>query len=404
MNGQLPKDGQCYCEKEGKWMKEGQFYTYRDGSKTHMCKSCLTLHVDNFDPETYTWLLKDLDFPYVPSEWNKIRDDAFAKNPKKMNGTSVLGKYLSKMRLNQFKGKGWEDSEELVAQQEHRKFKESEEERIEREKYEEEVKARFEAGEMTEAEYKTRMSTIVQYQEMPPTSSEDIRADARNPFEEAGFLKEDEIPDPAAGLTQDDKVMLALKWGRLYKPSEWVQLEQNYHEMMESFDIQDADTRNTLKLICKTNLKTNQCMDEGDVEGALKYSRMYDQLRKSAKLTAAQNKEEKSDFVDCVGEIVAYCEKNGGQIPRFKIDTPVDIVDEIINDLKEYTKTLIYSDPSLAREIEDYIKKKKIIEEMNQDEKEAKEQGLDQRLVTDEEIEEFDERIEIEKDEDAEKI
>lgn len=81
-------------------MDEGQFYTYKDGRKTELCKKCLTAHIDNFNPETFTWILEKLDFPYVPSEWNSLRDKAFAKNPK-LNGMSVFGKYVSKMRLNQ---------------------------------------------------------------------------------------------------------------------------------------------------------------------------------------------------------------------------------------------------------------------------------------------------------------
>ena len=37
----------------------------------------------------------------------------------------------------------------------------------------------------------------------------------------------------------DDKIYLAMKWGRLYRPDEWIELERNYNEMMNSFDIQD---------------------------------------------------------------------------------------------------------------------------------------------------------------------
>ena len=82
---------------------------------------------------------------------------------------------------------------------------------------------------------------------------------------------------------------------------------------------------------------------------------MYDSFRKSAKFTAAQNKEAKADFVECVGQIVAYAEKMGGQIPRYEIKTPLDIVDKVISDLKEYNKSLIYEDKALARQIEDYL-------------------------------------------------
>lgn len=57
-----------YCEKCGKTMDEKQFFTYKNGSKTEMCKQCLTMHIDNFEPETFLWLLEKMDVPYVPIE------------------------------------------------------------------------------------------------------------------------------------------------------------------------------------------------------------------------------------------------------------------------------------------------------------------------------------------------
>ena len=43
-----------FCEKCRKWMGENSFFTYKDGTKTEMCKECLTMHIDNFDEKTYT--------------------------------------------------------------------------------------------------------------------------------------------------------------------------------------------------------------------------------------------------------------------------------------------------------------------------------------------------------------
>ena len=73
------------------------------------------MHIDNFDPDTFLWALEKLDVPYVPAEWNVLRDRAYAKDPSKVNGMSVLGKYLSKMKLKQWKEYGWKDSESLQA-------------------------------------------------------------------------------------------------------------------------------------------------------------------------------------------------------------------------------------------------------------------------------------------------
>ena len=51
-----------------------------------------------------------MDVPYIPQEWNAMLDVAYAKDPKKINGMSIVGKYLAKMRLKQFKEYHWADS------------------------------------------------------------------------------------------------------------------------------------------------------------------------------------------------------------------------------------------------------------------------------------------------------
>jgi hypothetical protein len=33
------------------------------------------------------------------------------------------------------------------------------------------------------------------------------------------------MPHPENELTQEDKIVLAVKWGRTYKPDEWIALE-----------------------------------------------------------------------------------------------------------------------------------------------------------------------------------
>ena len=66
------------------------------------------------------------------------------------------------------------------------------------------------------------------------------------------------------GLTEDDINYLSIKWGSSYSPDEWVKLEQLWVEMNESYDIQTAGERDSLKMICKTSLKAHQLIDLGD--------------------------------------------------------------------------------------------------------------------------------------------
>ena len=345
------------CGKCGKTMDDTNFYTYKDGRKTEYCKKCLTMHVDNFNPETFLWLLEKMDVPYIPEEWNVLRNRAYEKGPNKMNGMSVFGKYLSKMKLVQWKKYGWADTEKLRAQNEEKRLAELETRRG----YEAELRKSFEEGKISETEYKTMMSVETQYEEEPIGVS---AAPGPTFYDENSFLREEDLVDPAAELTQDDKIYLAMKWGRLYKPSEWVELEKKFNEMMNSFDIQDSDTTGTLILICKTYLKMNQAIDCGDMDGYQKLSRVYDSLRKSAKFTAAQNKEQKGDYVDSVGELVTMCEREGF-IPRFATDIPQDKVDKTLKDMNNYLYKLVTQDLGFGQQIEDSLKKIQLQKEMN---------------------------------------
>lgn len=382
------------CQKCGKSMDEGQFYTYKDGQKTEMCKKCLTMHIDNFDENTYLWLLEKMDVPYIPEEWNVLRDRAYAKDPHKMNGMSVFGKYLSKMKLKQWKMYGWADGEKIREQNAAR----AEQVREDKEKFEAEIKEQYEKGEITEAQYKTLISTETQHAEEPVyTPGSQINGD--NPYNENSFMSEDELVDPASELTTDDKIYLAMKWGRLYKPSEWVELERKYNEMMNSFDIQDSDTTGTLILICKTYLKMNQAIDCGDVSGYNTLSRVYDTLRKSAKFTAAQNKEQKNDYVDSVGELVAICEKEGF-IPRYATDIPQDKVDITLKDMNSYVRKLVTQDLGFGQQIEDSIKKLQIQKEMREQEDDFDFEDENDDGLKDSDLEEYFEDIKQQKEKD----
>lgn len=379
------------CEKCHKTMDEKQFYTYKNGNKTELCKKCLTMHIDNFNPDTFLWLLKKMDVPYVPSEWNVLRDRAYAKDPNKMNGMSVFGKYLSKMKLKQWKDYGWEDSERLQAKElENNKDKMEEWQELEKITQE-----RFENGEISEAEYKTLVSASTQNEMLNGPTAMPIAA---TPPEDP-YIQEDELYDLSEELTEEDKKYLAMKWGRLYKPSEWIELEKIYEQMTASFDIQDADTINTLILICKTNLKMNQAIDIGDLDGFQKLSRVSESLRKSAKFTAAQNKEEKNDFVDSVGELVSMCEREGF-IPRFATDIPQDKVDLTLKDMNKYLYKLVTQDLGFGQQIEDALQKIKIQQEMQESNDLSLDIDADSEELIDQDYEDFYQSVHNQKEKD----
>lgn len=404
----------CYCEKCGKRLASGNFYTYRDGSKCEICKPCLTMHINNFDPSTFEWILEKMDVPYVPSEWNILRDRAFAKDPYKMNGMSVIGKYLAKMKLKQWKDKTYADSEAIQKEIQMQKAKKAEAEAEEKARYEAQLKVKLSEGKISSAQYQTLVSTETLKDELPQWGNvitgehlgqsspySQALSQAKNPFQQQNFLSESEIADPAANLDKDDKMYLALKWGRLYRPSEWVALQQLYNEFMSSFDIQGAARIDTLKKICKTSLKMDQAIDSGDIDSYQKLSRVYDTMMKSAKFTEAQNKDQNGGSLDSAAAIVDFVEAHTGEIPRYQCNEPKDIVDQIILDLKAYNRNLIYEDKSLAQQIEKYLKDKQISDEMKKDRKKAREKGLDTVELEDEDFVKYKESLSHMKDHDA---
>ena len=335
-------------------MGADQFYgsnnlqKYPNG-KLDTCKKCITMHVDNFNPDTYMWILQECDVPYVPDEWHKLLEK-YAYDRDKLTGMTILGRYLSKMKLKQHKDYRWKDTAFLQEMADTKK-----EQAMKRQGYDaQEIALQLEKDRQYLPEDGVAKEPV--YNETPS---------APYPVEDY-FAEQCEGEELNIDLTDEDKTYLRLKWGKTYKPEEWVKLEQLYEEMMQSYDIQGAGHIDTLKLICKTSLKANQLIDMGDIEGFQKMSKVYDSLMKSGNFTAAQNKSESGEFVDSIGELIELCEKDG-YIERYYVESPNDKVDLTIQDMQRYTRTLIEEETNISTMVE-----KALRENAKEDEEDAK--------------------------------
>lgn len=379
-----------FCDKCQRTMRGTEFYgsnnleKYPEG-KLHQCKKCLTMHVDNWDSSTYMWILEECDVPYIPEEWNKLLQK-YASEGKTITGTTIIGRYLAKMKLKQFRDYRFKDTEFLQQMADH--------------KVEETMKRQgYEAAEIAKVIEQSHISAPERPTPPPLTipnsnSISNVSLGTEDYFAEQNSEYDIDI---AADLTDDDKRYLLLKWGKSYTPEEWVKLEQLYNEMMQSYDIQSAGHIDNLKLLCKTSLKSNQLLDIGDVDGAQKMLRMYDSLMKSGKFTAAQNKAESGEYVDSISELVAICEKEGF-IPRYYIDQPGDRVDETIADLKGYTRSLVVDEMNLGNLIESAVKT------MAREEAKEEDEDIEDEIMSLEDVdqlkdEDFEEFNEFEEDE-----
>lgn len=360
-------------------MDEDQFYTsrrldrYPNDGKLFECKKCSTLLVDNWNPQTFVHILEEIDVPYIEDEWNKLLEK-YGQDRSKLTGMTILGRYLSKMKLKQFRDYTWDDTERIKAEADAHKA-----EVMARQGYSgEEIEKAIAAG------------------TQPPKPDEPAPAAAAPVVDtlESEFFNDD--------LTEEDKKYLTIKWGRTYKPYEWVQLEKYYQEMMQSFDIQTPSHEDYLRLICKTSLKAHQLIDLGDIEGFQKMSKVYDSLMKSAKFTAVQNKAESGEFVNAIADLVLLCEKEGF-IPRYYVAEPKDKVDETLADLRDYTHTLITEEMNLGMLIEGAIKKIQAEEEREEDEDIDDDDDINiNEVLTDNDFTEYFEFLESESEADGE--
>lgn len=489
------------CAKCGKTKKETDFYKIPNTDKRcDLCKTCLTMYIDNRRPDTFKWILKKMDVPYIEKKWVELANKSYMKNPATFGPMSVIGTYLRTMNMDQYNNLKYADSEKIN----NEKFQQAkkEQQNIKGTSYDEEFENRLleslKAGEISQAEYNTmsRKSVLDRINEkmrqgeeevasnpdsvldkkeleVPENTvdSEEIKKNADvisaakdveqeflakkaeeekkkkqskeaeepepqvldlmpdvasslgvNPVENisnapldiTGEMQNDFIPDVARideaqiteSLTEDDIKYLSLKWGLLYKPSEWVKMEELYQKYAADYEL-STDREQVLKNICKTDLKMNQALDVGDIKTFKDLQGANDMLRKSGKFTDSQKQEEKKRDIDSIGELVAFVESKGGIIPRKDdpINVPQDKIDFIINDIKNYTDNLVKNELGLGNLIESYIKKLEENKTKSVDEIIAEGIKTDEdNAVTDEEAADFQQFQIEEREEEAKRL
>lgn len=348
----MPQWEKMTCSKCGRLKKETEFFKYRDGTRCDLCKTCLTMYIDNYKPETFLWILEKFDIPYIEDVWVKLTNKIYLKNPAKFGPSSVIGQYLRTVKnMAQYSDTCFADSDRINYENQ----KEKEKAELARaaaqndENYEEDLKTKLENGEISEAEYQTlSRANVVDTDETTPRV-------ASVGFLNGAKLDESNITDE---LTESDIKYLALKWGVAYPPMAWIKMEEKYQKYAEEYEL-DTDREDVLKKICKVSLKMDEALDAEDFAAFQKLSNTYDQLRKSAKFTEVQNKEEQKREIDSLGELVRFVEREGGIIPNSNdpLEYPKDKIDFVIKDMQNYVSNLVKNELGLGEIIESFIEK-----------------------------------------------
>lgn len=307
-----------HCTRCNRTLNRNQFYLDRHSKPFDKCKKCLTAMVDLDSASTVYAILQEVDIPYIPSEFQTLKDRY--GDGKNANQT-VVGRYIGKMKLAQYKELTFADTDRIV-----------EEERLKKER----------ASEMKSRQFEEFLSSGM--------SEEEAKESVKEPEFDFGEL-----------FTREEKKQLQIKWGKHYNSEELVQLETFYENMHASFDIETASHEDYLMQIAKVSLRMHSAINIGDFESHKNLAATYDKLMKSAKFTASQTKEEER-FIDSISEMVRLCEEEDF-IPKFDLSIPQDQIDITLRDMNLYTKNLIETEHNLGQLIEQALKQIQLDEE-----------------------------------------
>lgn len=322
------------CEKCGRSKTVDAFFSYKDGTKDTICKQCLLEHVDNGDESTFMWILERYDVPFVRRKWVRESNREYIKNPGQFGPMSVMGKYLRTMKMQQFISCGFADSDELNKDTTPPTDEEQELE----------LKKQLTDGTISQAQYDTLSST---------TASE-----SRDGQRQLYVSAADRERAMQASLTPEDRLYLMTKWGTAYSAVELIRMEDMYRRYEAEYEM-NVDREETLKKLCRTSVKMDAALDSDNTLDYKSLSQVFDSLRKTGRFTEQQNKEDRTDVVDSVGQLVLLCERDGGIIDQFPDpeDYPQDKIDLTISNFKQYSVDLLRNEPNVAGLIETYITK-----------------------------------------------
>ena len=326
----IPKgEGKFFCPTCRKTMEARQFFkTKREGKYPagylQECKSCATMAIDDRDPTTFLSLLKEIDVPYIPKEWRKLLVN---KDPK---GGSIFGKYVSKMRINQFKKYGWADSKNLLEDEK------------------ENLMSALRQSEQSETEAEKKAEELLDITTAPvPESKAQARVLSPSADVMYGLTPETSKYD----LTQKEIDELYTRWGSGYTEDEYLYLEQFFEDLQEAYIIQDPIAISNAKVISKMNLKLNKFLDIDDMASVTQVGRQLDLFIKTANLAPIQQKD-RQQTTFAISQLAYLLEHDGGFIPKYYVKDPKDKIDEILKDMEDYTRNLVKGEPALETMVE----------------------------------------------------
>lgn len=401
MGNEKTKTNRYVCSVCNKSLLQRRFWNDAEGRVIDTCKTCLCKGVDIRKPDTFLWILKKLDYPYIESVWLNVCKKEFLRDPEVIRDDTILGKYVRLMHVGKYKNYRFKDSAKLnsikdkkdetgepiennndsIEKELSKKSLDLQTETLVKEAETKRKKSEKDFQVMVDDDTSKKLGASREYYKqverpeirlntpqpfIPPKPEPQPQPQPQTKASKNGVRPVDNMLDTLSdneqdildNLTKNEIRQLSLKWGENYYPSDWIKMEQMYNRYSQEFEL-GVDREETLKNLCKTTIKMNQAIDAGDAATAAKFATMSDQLRKSGAFTEAQKKEEKKDYISSIGQLVSEVERMGGIIPQFDYHFAVeqDKVDITLRDNQTYLMNLVKNEMGLGDLIESYIKK-----------------------------------------------
>lgn len=336
--GKKYKCTSCEKEKSGK-----EFYSVNKASKKdleknehvtdgklNVCKKCMVLDYRIENTEMAETLYRELDYAFSESMWQYYIRSKINKGYD-VNFKNVFGTMLSTLTME----KPTYDESDRIEKFYVKKLREQEIE-MGNDLRNEQLKKNYE-------EMKKKQKVVVQ---------EAIKR-KKEELERQIFLEEKTkyslTPDD---LSDDDIKYLESRWGADYSATELIKLEQEYVDLIKNGDPNDTIQVNYAKKISKISLLMDKALDEGDASNWKDLGNLYDKLLKSADLNS---KNQNTETIDSISELVAICESTG----FIQIDDGIrfdqDKVDLTIENMQSYTRDLVVSETGLTKIIKNTL-------------------------------------------------
>lgn len=324
-----------------------------------LCKSCIEHVYKASEPATFMPILKYLDIPWIPSEYRKIY--LTKATPGKPDNLAILGNYIVKMKLKQYKDYSFELSN--LAQDRY----ETEETRDPIENYNYNISLVHLSPLLTSKKNAIDdKEKVIKEEDMQVTAADEI----------SEFSKQDTTQPE---LTKEEAKYLIMKWGKIFTVDQLLTLEKQYQEMCQDFDIRNASQRNYLKKLCIISLRYDDLLLQQNYEDAKKLSSMYTSITKEAGFQPIQNKTANDDYLNSVSYLVKLAESEG-PIPVYDIEENPDIVDLTIKDFKLWVKNLISDDENITERFDvakqELDEQDKILKEQDYGDEDGGEEGF----------------------------